>query len=569
MAETSTLENLVLELDPAERASLLSKLGRVAAVPNEPLRRDVQASADRIDYAAEFRNLGFLPRLLIVLKSVFTGVSREEVMRERILRSIGREAESQGPGLADTKRKVFLEPFRDELSALRGAARYFYDLLDKTLEKSRGEFFAFLASLQFEQTHQELSVEADPHVFLERNALATDADIRTAINAAFESALSRMDEDHRRLMLQDVRNLHALKKLSGFLFDRLINGFQTSPSGRRELSFYAAADQLEELASVLLSLDPPSPKVMEAILAFVIGDQFMNQGAEADEAVRSEMANATKALSVIRGFNARVPLAMFLRVANEDPNWHCPNFSGGEDWFALFKAYWKDRIDKRYQKFIAERRIRQLDADIVALIGADNRSWLEHVSETGAEAVPPLRFARAIRFLESFYHGVFLNDINKVLKVVLLDGEFYKRDNRLEFTDAYNSLLQTGEALKNLDKRLAPDGELGATYYHAKNELIPVQIKKRKVESAVQAAETEAETLLRRANDAMTKMQLILKGILQAEARGRYDSLANLSSIDGKANKDFQKNLELAKNRFEKAVYLMGELSRVALSVAE
>ncbi|TFG83335.1 MAG: hypothetical protein E4H20_05770, partial [Spirochaetales bacterium] len=497
MSERSAFETLVLELAPEERSALLSRLNRVTSVSNEPLHAFNPIREERINYSTVYREFGLFFRFIITIRSLFTGASKEDLVKDRLLHTLAHQAESLGPGLSDTRRKVFLEAFREELLALRGASRYFYELLDKTLEKNRAEFFAFLASLQFERTHQELSVESDPYTFAERNALATDSDVRLAINAAFESALSRMDEDHRHLMLQDVRNLHALKKLSGFLFDRLINGFHPSQTGKNELSFYGAADQLEELAAILLSLDPPSPKLMEAILAFDLGNEFANKEFNLEEAVGRELANASKALSVIRGFNASVPLEHFLKLANEDPNWHCPGFSGGEDWFALFKSYWKDRIDKRYQKFVAERRIQQLESDIIAMVGPKPPSWLAHVSEFGNEYTPPVRFARALRFLEAFYQKTFLSEINKVLKVVLLDGEFYKRDNRLDFTDAYNAILQIGDALKNLDLQLGSDGELGAAYHHAKNELIPLQIKRRKVESVIQAVDTDAETIIR------------------------------------------------------------------------
>ncbi len=569
MSDKSAFDTLVLELDPHERGELLSRLNRVTAISTEPLHILDADSAEKVDYAAAYKDLGLIAKAIIIVRSLLSGMSKDDLVKERILRGIARQADAAAPGLADTRRRVFLEPFRDELIALKAAARYFYDLLDRSLEKNRAEFFAFLASLRFERTHLELSTETDPGTFIERNALASDNDVRLAVNAALESALSRMEEDYRRLMLQDVRNLQCLKKLSGFLFDRIINGFQPSQSGRKELSFYTAADQLEQLATILLALEPPSAKLMEAILAFDLGEEVGNKDFDLDEAIKAESANAANALGAIRGFNARVPLEAALKLVNEDPNWRRPNFSGGEDWFALFKSYWKERIEKRYQKFVAERRIRQLETEVVAMVGAQPQSWFEHLSETGEEASPPVRFARALRFLEAFYHQVFLSDVNNVLKVVLLDGEFYKRDNRLEFTDAYNGMLQIGEGLKSLDHRLAPDGELGSTYYHAKNELIPLQIKKRKIESAVQAADVEAESLIRRANDAMLKMQLILNGIVAGEARGRYDSLANLSSIEGKANKDFQRKLSLTKDKLEKTVFLLGELTRAALSGGE
>ena len=139
----------------------------------------------------------------------------------------------------------------------------------------------------------------------------------------------------------------------------------------------------------------------------------------------------------------------------------------------------------------------------------------------------------------------------------------------LEFTDAYNTILQTGDALRALDYRLSSEGELGANYLQAKKELVSIQIRKRKVDSAIHAAENEAETIITRTSEALGRMQMILKGILAGEARSRYDSLSNLSRIEGKSNKDFLRALGVCKDKLEKAVYLIEELSRAALTAGD
>ncbi|PKL26431.1 MAG: hypothetical protein CVV47_00420 [Spirochaetae bacterium HGW-Spirochaetae-3] len=566
MANVSTFEALVLDLSPSERADLLGRLQPAFTVSTEPLFQRIPATENHIDYKAAYRELGLFTRIFITVRSMLGGGSKEELVKDRFLRALIRDIESTSVGLIEPRRRVLQEAFYRELSNLRGAARYFYDLLDRTLEKNRASFFAFLASLEFEDVHEELSLETDPYRFVDQNSLASDADVKTAISAALESAIARIDDERRRLMYKDVRNLHVLKKLSGFLYDRFLGAFQTNAAGLKEMSMYAASDQLAELAAILCSFDqPPSLRLMEAIIGFALNDEIGAEGFNIEEAVGRELANAEKALAVIRGFNARVPIEAILKVSNDDPNWQCASTGGGEDWFAIFKSYWRDRVDRRFLRFSAERRVAQLDSDIQALVGKDSPTWFQYLSETGKEKSPPVRFTRSLRFLESFYHQTFLSDINKSLKIVLLEGEFYKRDNRLEFTDAYNEMLQIGDALKRLDSRLSMDGELGQAYSQAKSELASVQIKKRKVESAIKAAESEAESILAHAGDAMGRMQEILKAILSREARGRYDSLSNLAQIEGKANKEFQKGLESAKFKLEKANYLLGELMKAAV----
>jgi hypothetical protein len=570
MAHESTFESLALDLSPGERTDMLERLRRSFTVSSEPLYQRTHAVEQHIDYKAAYRELSLITRIIITVRSWFGAGTKEELVKERFLNAIIKDIEAVSMGLIDPRRRVLQEAFFRELTTLRSAARYFYDLLDRTLEKNRAAFFAFLGSLEFESVHEELSTETDPYAFVNKNSLASDSDVKLAVNAAMETAIAKIDEDQRRMMYKDVKNLYVLKKLSSFLFDRFLAAFQTNAAGLKELSMYSAADQLAELASILSSLDqPPSTRLMEAIIGFALNDEIGREGFRLEEAVSKELASAEKALAAIRSFNARVPLEAILKVSNDDPNWQCASTGGGEDWFSIFKSYWRNRVDHRFQRFSAERRIAQLESDIQAIVGKETPTWFLNLSEEGNDKSPPVRFARALRFLEAFYHQTFLGDINRYLKIVLLDGEFYKRDNRLDFTDAYNEILQIGDLLKKIDGRLGMEGELGVAYVQARTELSSMQIKKRKVESTVKVAEVEAESILARSNNAVGRMQEILKAILSREARGKYDSLSNLAHIEGKANKDFQKGLETTMYKLEKAHYLLAELMKAAVGSLE
>ncbi|MFH2114584.1 MAG: DUF5312 family protein [Spirochaetota bacterium] len=570
MMESTTFQALVLELSPEERASLLERLQRTATVSTEALYLHRAEDGQRVNYDEAYRSLGIITRIIITIKSMFTGVAKEDIVRDRCLHIVARKIDSAHPGLVDSRRGVLQEPFLGELQSLRQAARYFYDLLDRTLERNRAAFFAFLGSLEFEEVHDELGMAMDPYLYYTNNPTATDPEIRHALSLAFDAALTGIPENQRRAMSVDVKNLYALKKLSSFLFDRFLGAFQPSPSGRTELSLYAALDQLSNLCSILSTMErPPSARLMEAIFAFSFNDELQKPGFDLETAVKKEMASAERALNVIREFNATVPMQQIVKLAYEDPNLQTDQLPPGDDWFPIFKSYWRERMDRNFQHFSVERRINQLETDIVSLVGAEPQSDLHSVLEQGTESIPPLRQARVLRFIEAFFHKSFLQEINRFLKLILLEGEFYKRDNRLEFTDAYNTILQTGDALRALDYRLSSEGELGANYVQAKKELVAIQIRKRKVDSAVHAAENEAETIITRTSEAMGRMQMVLKGILAGEARSRYDSLSNLSRLEGKSNKEFQRSLEVCKDKLEKAVFLVDELSRAALTAGD
>lgn len=566
MADKSTFETLALELSPQERYELLERMRRVAVPSTEPLFTRAKADADKVDYLASFKEFDIFTRLFITLRTLLGGPSRELLVRQRLVRGIERRIEARSPGLLEPRRRVLREPFYDQLSTLKSAARYFSETLSKALDKNRGPFFAFLASLEFESVHEELSVETDPDVFLERNALAADGDVRVAVNAALDSALARIDESQRRLMYLDVRSLHILKSLSVFPFDKFLSAFKPNAAGQRELSIYSASDLLSDLAAILTSLDtPPSGKLMETLIGFAHNEDFSNENFDIEGASRGELEKAEQALAAIRAFNARVPIEALLKLAYEDPNWQCATVGGGEDWFALFKAYWRERVDKRYQRFSSERRLALLESEMTAMVGHEQESYFESLFDEEGHDSPPIGFAKPLRFLAAFYHRTFLSDINRCLKLILLEGEFYKRDNRLDFTDAYNELLQLGETLKAFDARLSPNGEYGMAYRQAVNELAPNVSRRKRIDQAVRAANGAAEAIITHAAESMTKMHIILKGVLAGDARGRYDSLANISRLDGRANADFIKSLEAAKDRLERACHFLEEMARAAI----
>ncbi len=147
--------------------------------------------------------------------------------------------------------------------------------------------------------------------------------------------------------------------------------------------------------------------------------------------------------------------------------------------------------------------------------------------------------------------------------MVLVDGEFYRKDNRIEFTDAYDALLRLPDLLAALDAKMGPEGEIGSAWLAASREIGSSSAKRRKSRSLIRVAEEEAERLIEREGAALKTLVHIIRGFLKGEAGGRYDSLANLSYIDGKANKDFQRSLDRAKDRCEKALDLLAELSGV------
>ncbi len=565
MGDSSVFDNLVSDLNPEERREMLARIGEHARVSEEALyESEYDAGPSHGDYESLYRDLPLLRKFIVFLKTLFSGRSREEVLRDDAVAAVAHSLTQAAPGIVDHRRRRILGAFHRELSALRDASRYFRALIDRTADKGKEEFVAFLASVELPEVNEAILNGIDPFEVERREPNLPDDGVLDAVRSFLDGAIAGIDDRLRFTMAHDFRWIQAMRTLSSFLFDHFLAAFSETGDRRWECPYPQAADLLSELVDRLAALsEPPSLKLLEALALYAGSDEGEPSAQNAEAGAKSRLAEIEPRLGVIRDFNRKIPLVKLTRVVKDDPDWSPKPASAADDWVILYREFWKGRVEGSFRKFKAIRARCALDNEIDAFVGAAGRAQYQALGSR-AESVPPITRAATLQFLAAFYSGVFVAHCNRPLKVVLVDGEFYKRDNRVEFADAYSELLKIEDEVRRLDGRLSPVGDLSEAYVAAKNEMIAVPIKKRKIETAVMSAEIEAERIEKEIVDALRTMVAILRGVLSGDAGGHYDSLSNLGSLDGKNNKEFLKTLEKAKSLMEKALTLHAALAQTA-----
>lgn len=137
---------------------------------------------------------------------------------------------------------------------------------------------------------------------------------------------------------------------------------------------------------------------------------------------------------------------------------------------------------------------------------------------------------------------VFKKELAKRQKHFLVEGDFYKPQNREELTNSLNFLERAPSDFHAVDMEIDTDH-------------IPEHIE-RKIEKLI--------------NDTLKNISVLInvgKGILYGESGGRYDTLANISSIGGSENQVVLDRLtkDLAKlERITGLILSMYELERSA-----
>ncbi|MEI6388872.1 MAG: DUF5312 family protein [Spirochaetota bacterium] len=571
MPDPHVFDTLSSQLSSTERKELLGRIRSSAKLSMEPLFPSDSVLTQKTPQGENDEGFGFVSRFVYFFRKLFSGKSVEQLQTEDVLKRMVGELDSFRPGLIDWKRGLLLEGFAVQLRSLRDSSRWFADLFARSIEQDKGAFIACLVSIQLPDIHSRIVQETDPFTRTE-DGIGTDA-TRTAVLAAWEDILRSMTDDRRRSIYTDLRSLMFLRNLSGFLFDRLLGHWKQQPGGGTAANFISTRELLLELGDLLYSIAlPPSTELLEALFVTASQEAMIEPDYDAESAMAADFKAGAAALQGIRNFNSRVPIAVLLRLVAGDPGYVPRDLPGGEDWFVSFRTFWKERIEAKLEAYKIESRNRELAQEIKAFLG--NREMPAFVNITrdgggeGGSEGPPLRYELPLALLEGFSQGPFSHEMNRPFKLLLLEGEFYRKDNRIEFTDAYNCLLRLHEQLQAFDAKLGSDGEHGRAWSQAHKDISSFQARRRKAETLRRAIEEEAEALLRDSATALITMTRVLQGVLKGEAGGRYDSLQNLSAIDGRANRDFLKSLDTTRATCETAIALLGELSGLDFTIA-
>ncbi|MDR1419220.1 MAG: DUF5312 domain-containing protein [Treponema sp.] len=561
--EDKILNRLVSELAVEERVNLLDKLKSQSNLSADLLYDgEVKTGEEEAPGLEEsYARLPWYYRIFYFIVGVFRGKPPAKVFEDSRVGRLGRDIDARFPGLYDYQHNVLLPEFYRRMADLKEAARFFYNVLDVSVNRDRGGFYAFLGSLEMGEVHRLLETDTDPASIAGANPSAGEGELRQAAFRAMENAFAGISVEQRNTMYKNARSLFCLKELSSFLFDRVLMafGFENSASGQ-VCSVNIVREMLESLNNILCSLrEPPPLPLLESLFIFVTQEKAGEQGFELSREMRSLLARSENALATIREFNRQTPLTPILRCANRDLSFQPKQTSGGEDWFIVYREYWKRRIESRFAEYMRLRRHHDLVNSFRYFLKGTNLKLLENVvSESNPDGIPVIG-ALALSFLLSFYSAVFMADINKILRPVLIDGEFYKRENRTEFTESYNDLIKLEDDIQRFEGDISPAGDLGKRYSLARQDMSSLPVKRRKVQLVVEDASRAASAITGRVRAACGTMINIINGIMKKDPDGKYDTLANLSQLAGKGG-SFITGLNNAVEQFRKTLQLLDDI---------
>jgi hypothetical protein len=519
-------------------------------VSDEPLIDEEIDEGNEVRLEEAYYTMGLLKRFVVLLTALFTGKERLEIVEERLIRRLGQELEQHAPEIVDASGARLRPGFYRAVDTLRRQLSCFQGPIGVALGRARGEFYAFLVGTSMETIHDRLLRETDPAPLALDSPEASEKELRHKIDKRFEEILGEFDERERQSIYAEIRSLHQLEVLAGIPYDTLLS-VGSEDIGLDTDLMREFRSVLGELADVLYSLrTPPSVNALEAVFLFSVDSNV--EPTELANLLRERLRRAEDGLAAIREFNRAVPLLRILRFLYRDMNYVPAELGGGEDWFVIYRDYWRSRISRRFKAFTQERNKKHLMEDIYGFLGQDHLPRLKRYRSNSWMDGVPARYEISLAFIKAFHAQVFMPDMNRYLKTLLIDGEFYKQENREEFTDSYNGLLGIPEGLDAINERLSEEGEIGGVIRQALNEPMSQSVRRQRVRNLMQQADREAESFILRTEQHLHLCKEVVNGILYGEVGGKYDTLSNIGYIGGKNNQGYLRELNEVMKKAER-----------------
>ena len=550
MGESKVFDRLVKELDPIERKELLEKLEPKEVFVVEPMIKHVEE--EDIDLEKEYYSLGFIERIIIFFRVTFKGEDKFQITEDIILKRIDRELRRASGEILSYKDGQLREGFLDEMKDLKESIAFFRPEIQSASGEKRDEFLNFLGSLQIPEIHHQLLIDTDYKKTEEKTGLANPSDVRKEVMMNVERNLSQVTGELRKSMYLNSKTIFILGEIVQFDFLGFEKLFADNDSKERVCYFGDARTRLERLTELLASFRvSPDKPLLEALFLFHNSSIKVQDETELQTGLREYMEAAGKHLKLVKRFNSRINLNNVMKLIAGNIEYKPRNISGGEDWFNVYKNHWENIAELNYRKYKAEKRKQKIYQDMQMYFNKDKLPELEFYR---------FQYKYSCGFLSLFLREQFTTSMNEVLKRILVDGRFYKKRNKEEFTDSYSALLGMYEKLKNFDDKNSAKGEYGLKLDAVIHEAASEMSREKKKASIVEAADFEAYEIVKKGIHSLLIMKNVLYGILHGKAGGQYDSLSNLNKMITVESRDFIIDLNTVYTKIDDAYRILGDI---------
>ncbi len=569
MDNYTSFDRLVLGISNDERVDLLKKLESTSDPEKQNIELKNRNNDAPLDITIRYKRESFFVRLWLRLKSLFTSNGIDFLYNEYLVTGIAKDVEKNAPNLIDYKNGYLLTDFYERLKQLKNVADFFKPGIT-VYEENQGSFFVFLGSLFSPELSETLETEVSPYKYgLDREVTS---ELRASLIRKMEEILHSIPADKRTKLYDAIRSIEWLKHFTKLPFEKFLSKFMTIITGSNTCPIDSVTSELSAFSRVLCNGKKIQTEVLEALYLFSVQSQEVianvnNSEENVNVGCSEYVKKSIEQISLIKMFITTIPIASITAISTNSSTYEVENLDGIEDWFIRYKNHWRKIFDQRWENWLRDKKKYAMNEKIKELFNSEtfpfipNRPWQEIWGGI------PFSKEYTLGFLFAFFQKIYPN-YNKVLKVIMVEGDFAQRENRIEFTDTYNLLNHIAQTVANINEQLSPRGAYGISFNTVIKESLRTIQGQNKINNLLTTLEKEVISLTTQFAECCRVMQLIFTGILSTDKNSKYDSLVNIATIQGKINIQFRQQMKDVNAGFADMLDLIKEIERIDIPYA-
>jgi hypothetical protein len=566
MKQESVFDHLVRTLSSDERQAMLDRIRAQEPVPIELV--SMEDDSHHYDVLETYHNFGLFMRIYCFFRALITGTDKLEIVEELAITNLARTIEHEVPSLLHYNDGEIGTGFYQKISELNEELAVLRQPLRRALGSEKSDFVAFYLGWSMPVLQERLMELMNPRKVAFERSLDNPLEVKRTVEMLLDELLEEIYDQDRKRLFRQAKALTILLKLTDFPFHKLTGPFMYNKSAPVPVGMNEIRAPLFELNAILYSLNPlPEEDTLKALFMFDMDKDLDEHEFNPAEKLARMMESLARVYRCISQTITGLQLNDLCRVISRNLNYQPEATGGGEDWFLLYKRFWQQRCSKALTRYMEEHKREHLAEESAAFLRKKKLPEFDYYrNEALPEGIFP-KYANSLIFIRTFVIELFLQELHSPLKLVLIDGQFYKDQNRSEYNDSYSGILKAVDDIANLDASLSPEGAVRTELEKIEKEMLGSKLLRRKLESKMKELDQDAERVINTFLENMRLLTSVLGGIVDGVMGGRYDSLSNLGYIGKNDNKNLLKRLRLVRTVLDKAAGLARELYEVERNI--
>ena len=543
----SQFDLLVASLSTDERKEMLRKIEETFSLSPEPMTLpDSEEPEEDVDPIEYYYKSDFFTRIIVYIVSLFTGKDKGDVVLNTFLNRLKRKIGREYSRYFKPERKLGLPPFYGLLVNMDKSFEAFREPLFMAM-KEKEDFFVFMTNRVLGKKEEEIYRDTDPFYLEEEDRDLTVNQIHRKIEENYERIIKSLDDGKQRKLLLYSAVIRELHNLAQYDFSRVLRPFYTDGEG---VTGFVDLDKVKQpllvLNDILASFrSPPDIMLLEALFLFEYRTDLTGEtgeGENLEDKLHRQIGAAVEGLNCIRDFNKQIPLTDLLKVLTGNINYQPMLSSGGEGALRHYKIYLKSNIDERFRRYVNDKKKRDMVSTLGATWGIKYIEPIMGYRGTAFQLPQPFTYETSLSVISVFFNKIIQEKYYGPLNMVHINGDFYRRDNRTEFSETYERLQALPSKLRNFTVSFLLDGSFYTRFQDAFRTGIDSKDGKEKLKTVRFMADREADLIIKEGMDIFSSLSSLLKGIIMG-AGGAYDTLSNYSELGGTRNREFKNDL--------------------------